>query len=140
MNKVLKFMTFAPFLEEKGIDLEAFEQKSAEDKLPLLKEHADQVEAYITSLGDDLEGKMSKEEIEKIQNEQKTDFDREMKELKTAMSDQGLAIKKMLDSLKGGNLEVSAKTQIANWIEESAEEPHTLYHGGDVRKTARFLV
>lgn len=122
MNKVLKFMTFAPFLEEKGIDLEAFEQKSAEDKLPLLKEHADQVEAYIKSLGDDLEGKMSKEEIEKIQNEQKTVFDREMKELKTAMSDQGIAIKKMLDSLKGGNLEVSAKTQIANWIEESAEE------------------
>ena len=115
-------MTFALFLQEKGIELEAFEAKSSEDKLPLLKEHGNQVEAYIKSLGDNIGDKMSKEEIEKLQSEQKTVFDREMKEVKTAMSDQGIAIKQMLDHLKGGQPSATAKAQIENWIQSNAEE------------------
>lgn len=123
MPEVLKFMTFAIFLQEKGITVESFEEKSAEDKLPLLKEHGEAVEAYINSLTDDLKGKMSKEEIERIQKEQADVHSREMKELREAMSAQGVAIKQMLDNMKGqGPAAKSATAQIKSWIEENAKE------------------
>lgn len=128
----LKFMTLAIFLVDKGISFEEFEEKTAEEKLPLLKEHGEGVEAYIKSLGDNIDGKISKEEIEKFQLEQKTVHDREMKEVKTAMSDQGIAIKKMLDKMSGRGMELgtSAKAQISKFIADNAAEIKTIKAAG----------
>ena len=50
----LKFMTFAMFCTEKNISTEAFEEKSPEEKVALLKEHSATQEAYIKSIEDDV--------------------------------------------------------------------------------------
>ena len=86
MAELVKFMTFVMFLETKEIKNEAFEEMSDEDQLKLFQEHSKNQEAYIESLKTDLEGKASKEDIEKAQAEIKTMLDRENKALKEILS------------------------------------------------------
>lgn len=123
-ESILKFMTFALFIEEKGISNEVFEQKSAEEKIVLLKEHTASQESYIKSIEDDVNSKVSKEDLSKF----KTDFAetsaRENKALTEAVSKQGVAITKMLDRIKGGSVELgkSAKAQIKSFISDNSDK------------------
>jgi len=117
-----KFITFAAFLIAKEISTEAFEEKSAEDKLVLFKEHGSEQEAYIESLKNDVDSKVSKEEIEAMKSEMNEVNARENKAFKEILSKQGVAITKMLENMKGGGVSHTAKSQIDKFISDNAEE------------------
>jgi len=124
MQKALKFMTFAMFCTEKGISTDVFDEKSAEEKFALLKEHSATQEAYIKSIEDDVNSKVSSEELEKFKSDFNATLVKENKALTEAVSKQGVAITKMLDQMKGKGMElgVTEKAQISKFISENAEE------------------
>jgi hypothetical protein len=123
-QNILKFMTFALFIEQKGISNEGFEAKSSEEKFVLLKEHSASQEAYIKSIEDDVNSKVSKEEIAEFKAQFSATLAKENKALTEAVSKQGLAITKMLDQMKGKGMELSmtAKAQINKFIADSSDE------------------
>lgn len=131
-TEVLKFMTFAMFCADKGISTEAFEEKSSEEKFALLKEHSATQEAYIKSIEDDVNSKVTPEELTKFKEEFTATLAKENKALTEAVSKQGLAITKMLDQLNGKGVELGkgAKSQIAKFIKDNAEGIKAIKNAG----------
>ena len=128
----LKFMTFALFIENKGISNEVFEGKSAEEKLALLKEHGKGQEAYIKSIEEDVNSKISKEELEQMKKDLQTTNARENKALTEAVSKQGLAITKLLDNMKGAGTQMSntVTSQIKSFISDNVEKLKEIKRAG----------
>lgn len=132
MSNVLKFMTFALFIEQKGISSEVFEAKSSEEKVALFKEHSATQEAYIKSIEDDVNTKVSKEELEAMKSEMNANLAKENKALTEAVSKQGLAITKMLENFKGGNnpMKETASEKIAKFISDNKEQIASIKNAG----------
>lgn len=129
MKQALKFMTFALFLTEKGITDEDFNNKSSEEKVALLKEHAKGQEDYLETIK--AQGEASAEEINKLQAEIDTINKRSLSELTEAVSKQGVAITKVLDQLKGNvSLGASMEQKIHSWIEENADKIRQIKSAG----------
>mgnify|MGYP003632937997 FL=1 len=130
--KELKFMTFALFIENKGISNEVFEAKSAEEKVALLKDHAQGQEAYIKSIEEDVNSKVSKEEITEMKKELETVRSRENKALTEAVSKQGLAITKLLDNMKGGGqgFVQNATSQVKAFIADNIDKITAIKNAG----------
>ena len=120
----LKFKTFANFCADKGISTEVFENKSSEEKMALLKEHSNSQEAYIKSIEEDVNSKVTAEELKAFKDEFNSTIAKENKALNEAVSKQGLAITKMLDQMKGKGMPLSksAKSQIKDFISDNAEK------------------
>jgi hypothetical protein len=129
---LLKFMTFALFIEQKNISNEDFEAKSSEEKFALLKEHSASQEAYIKSIEDDVNSKVSATELAEFKTAFSATLGKENKALTEAVSKQGVAITKMLDQMKGKGMELnqSAKAQITKFIGDNAEEIKTMKNAG----------
>tara|TARA_R110000787_G_scaffold65932_2_gene148386 strand:- start:1524 stop:2864 length:1341 start_codon:yes stop_codon:yes gene_type:complete len=132
MSKALKFMTFALFIENKDISNEVFEAKSADEKVALLKEHTLGQEAYIKSIEEDVNTKVSKEEISEMKKELEVVRSRENKALTEAVSKQGLAITKLLDNMKGAGSQVmqNATSQIKSFISDNIEKINAIKNAG----------
>jgi len=132
MSQTLKFMTFATFIENKGISNEVFEAKSSEEKVVLLKEHTEGQEAFIKSIEDDVNTKVSKDEIVKLKEELEIVRTRESKALTEAVSKQGLAITKLLDNLKGGGEQFvqSATQQVKSFIFDNIAKIQEIKNAG----------
>lgn len=125
-------MTFAIFITEKGISNEAFEAKSPEEKFALLQEHSATQEAYIKSIEDDVNSKVSSEDLAEFKNQFTDSVTKENKALTLAVSKQGLAITKMLDQMNGGGMELGTteKAQITKFITDNATEIKQMKHAG----------
>lgn len=132
MSQTLKFMTFATFIENRGISNEVFDAKSSEEKVALLKEHTQGQEAYIKSIEDDVNSKVSKDEIKKMKEDLEIVRSRENKALTEAVSKQGLAITKLLDNLKGGGEKMvqNANTQIKSFIANNIDRIREIKKSG----------
>ena len=132
MSQTLKFMTFATFIENKGISTEVFDAKSSEEKVALLKEHTVGQEAYIKSIEEDVNTKVSKEEILKMKEELEIVRSRENKALTEAVSKQGLAITKLLDNLKGGGQQFvqTATQQVKAFISDNISKIQEIRNSG----------
>lgn len=124
MQNALKFMTFAIFCTEKGISTDAFEEKSAEEKFALLKEHSATQEAYIKSIEEDVNSKVSSEQLTEFKSQFTATLAKENKALTEAVSKQGVAITKMLDQMKGNGMQLTqtAKQQIGKFISDNADK------------------
>ena len=133
-----KFVTFAMFLLAKEISNEVFEGKNAEEKLVLFKEHSAEQELYIKSLEADVNSKVSKEEIEAMKAEMATLSARENKALTQAVSEQGVAITKLLKNVQGQPLSLTAKSQIDTFIADNITEIQSLKSKGS--GTVEFTV
>jgi len=132
MSQTLKFMTFATFIENKGISNEVFDGKSSDEKVALLKEHTTGQEAFIKSIEDDVNTKVSKDEIVKLKEELEIVRTRESKALTEAVSKQGLAITKLLDNLKGGGEQFvqSATQQVKAFISDNISKIQDIKNAG----------
>jgi len=132
MQNALKFMTFAVFIENKGISNEVFEAKSSEEKVVLLKEHTEGQEAYIKSIEEDVNSKVSKEEITEMKKDLEVVRSRENKALTEAVSKQGLAITKLLDNLKGGGEQFvqNATQQVKAFISDNITKIQDIKNAG----------
>jgi HK97 family phage major capsid protein len=111
--------TLIAFLAAKGISNEAFEAKTKEEQLVLLKEHNAENEAVIKAIEDNVDSKVSKTELEALKAELKTTHDREMKALNEVNSEQGKAIKSLLDKLTAGP-SASEINEVNKFIEDNA--------------------
>jgi len=131
-TEILKFMTFAMFCTEKGISTDAFEEKSAEEKFALLKEHSATQEAYIKSIEDDVQSKVTPEQLAEFKSQFTATLAKENKALTEAVSKQGIAITKMLDQMKGNGMQLnqSAKAQIRKFVADNAEEIKAIKNAG----------
>jgi hypothetical protein len=131
-TEVLKFMTFAMFIAEKGITTEIFEEKSSEEKFALLKEHSESQEAYIKSIEEDVNSKVTPEELQQFKDQFTATLAKENKALTEAVSKQGVAITKMLDQLNGKGVELGndSKSQIAKFISDNAKEIKEIKNAG----------
>jgi len=125
-------MTFALFIENKGISNEVFEAKSPQEKVVLLKEHTLGQEAFIKSIEEDVNTKVSKEEIISMKKELEIVRARENKALTEAVSKQGLAITKMLDNLKSGGqgFVQNATSQVKAFISDNIEKITSIKNAG----------
>tara|TARA_R110002153_G_scaffold32752_14_gene99109 strand:+ start:220 stop:1548 length:1329 start_codon:yes stop_codon:yes gene_type:complete len=116
------FLTFAAFLMAKSITTESFDEMEAGKRLELFGEHSKSQEDYISQLENDVNNKMSKEDIEKLQKDLEVTRGRENKALKDAVSTQGVELKKMQDIIKGGKMDSSVKSQIDKFIADNSDE------------------
>lgn len=115
--------TLAEYLAEKGISMEDFEAKSKEEQLALLKECNDANKAAFKAIIDNVDSKVSKEDLEQMSKDIATNLEREMKALNEVNAAQGLAIKELLENLKGSApLTVSEKSQIHEFIKDNADK------------------
>ena len=117
-------MTFAMFCTEKGITTEAFDEKSAEEKFALLKEHSATQEAYIKSIEEDVNSKVTPEQLTEFKSQFTATLAKENKALIEAVSKQGVALTKILDQMKGNGMQLTqtAKQQIGKFISDNAEK------------------
>jgi HK97 family phage major capsid protein len=113
--------TLIAFLAEKGISNEQFEAKTKEEQFALLKEHNEANEAVIKGIEENVDSKVSKEDLETLKSELKTTSDRERKALEEVNSEQGKAIKSLLDKLTAGP-SASEVNEVNKFIEDNAEE------------------
>lgn len=114
------FKTFIEFLTEKGMTSEAFNELSKDGQLALHKEHSAAANAAYEKAQ---EGNASIEDVEKMQKQLDGLLKTEIKAIHEANSEQGLAIKALLERFKGGkDLGVTEKGQIRKFIEDNAEE------------------
>jgi len=107
---------FETFLTEKGITSEEFGKKSADEQSELW---ADFIEVQIKAQTELVEKKASKEEIAELIREKDEARAEEMKAIKSAMKEQGEAMRSM--SLKLVSSEGSSKSPIEVAINEKAE-------------------
>ena len=117
------------FLEEKGITLDAFESKTKDEQVALLKEHNAANEKALEELQNDVNNKASKEEIEAFKKELETTHKREIKAIEEANSQRALEITKALREIKGGATQ-SDVNQVAKFIADNAEEIKNLKSQG----------
>lgn len=121
METVVKFLTFALFLASKEISNESFQKMDLEKQVELLSEHSNGQAEYIKTLKEEVDGKMSEEDIEKLHKDLDEVNRKEAKAMKEAISKQGLAITKLLDNLKGGEFGRTMKAQIHTFIADKAD-------------------
>ncbi len=122
-------ITFPIFLEKKGITLDAFESKTEDEQRALLKEHNTANEKTLEELENDVNNKVSKEEIEAFKKELETTHKREIKAIEEANSKRALEITKALREIKGGATQ-SDVNQVAKFIADNAEEIKNLKSQG----------
>lgn len=122
--------TLQKFLEEKGVSMDAFENKTKEEQFALLKEHNEANEAVIKAIKDDVNSKVSKEDLEKMSKDLAETHAREIKALNEVNSEQGLAIKRMLENFQGEGLSASEKSQISKFISDNSEKIKELKDAG----------
>ena len=125
-----KFLTFAAFLLAKEISNESFDGMDPEKQVELFQEHTKGQEEYLAELEKSVENKADQENLDKVIKEIETTRAREQKALTEAVSKQGIAIKEMLNSFKGGAVTESAKAQIDRFIEENADQIKSLREKG----------
>jgi len=117
------FKTLAEFLAEKGISMEAFEAKTKEEQLALLKENNDANKAAFKAITDNVESKTSKEDLAQMEKNLSTMMEREMKALHEVNAEQGLAIKGLLENLgQSKPLTDSERGQIKAFIADNADK------------------
>ena len=115
--------TFVQFLAEKGISTEDFEAKSKAEQLALHKEHNEANEAIIKAIEENVDSKVSKEELAQMKSDMEANAAKERKALEEVNSEQGLAIKELLEKLTGGEeASLSEKAQIKKFIEENVDK------------------
>lgn len=92
---------FQEFLTSKSIDATKFEAMTAEEKAGLYNEYNTELKNYIETLEKNVDGKATKEDVQKAIEELNASRVEQMKSLNDALSEMGLAIKAM--SEKGSN-------------------------------------
>jgi len=92
---------FQEFLASKSIDTTKFAAMTAEEKAGLYNEYNTELKSYIEALEKNVDGKATKEDVQKAIEELNASRVEQMKSLNDALSEMGLAIKAM--SEKGSN-------------------------------------
>ena len=92
--------TFQEFLEGKNLSKEAFDVLSAEDKAKHYNDYNTELKTYIETLEKNVDGKVSKDELEKAISDFKGTQIEQMKSLNEALKEQGLAIRALAEGEK----------------------------------------
>lgn len=92
--------TFLEFLTAKGHTQEVFDGFDAEKKAELYNEYNTELKNYIDELEKNVDGKATKEDLEKAINQLNEQRLEQMKELNNAMKEMGLSIKALSEGEK----------------------------------------
>lgn len=125
--------TLVQFLATKNISVEEFDAMEKNEQFKLLKENNAENEAAFKAITDDVNSKVSKEDLEKMRTDMETVAKRTQIALEEVNSEQGLAIKQLLEGWGGAKkLDESEKGQIQKFIAENVDkikEMKTAGHG-----------
>jgi HK97 family phage major capsid protein len=116
--------TFQEFLEGKNLSKEAFDVLSAEDKAKHYNDYNTELKTYIETLEKNVDGKVSKDELEKAISDFKANQIDHMKSLNEALKEQGLAIQ----SLSENGAPTTAKT-LASLIKDAKQKIQAIAKG-----------
>jgi HK97 family phage major capsid protein len=116
---------FQEFLASKSIDTTKFEAMTAEEKAGLYNEYNTELKNYIETLEKNVDGKATKEDVQKAIEELNASRVDQMKSLNDALSEMGLAIKAM--SEKGSN-SVNV-TDLRKALEDNKDNLQSLKNG-----------
>ena len=117
------FKTLAEFLAEKKISMEDFEAKTKDEQFQLLKECNEANKAAFKVITDNVDNKVSKEDLEKMKTDMETVAKRTHEALEEVNAEQGLAIKALLENMGGARkLDESERGQIQKFIAENADK------------------
>lgn len=117
--------TFQEFLEGKNLSKEAFDVLSAEDKAKHYNDYNTELKTYIETLEKNVDGKVSKDELEKAISDFKSNQIEQMKSLNEALKDQGLVMAGLLE--KGVN--TNTPKTLSTLIKEAKEKINAIMKG-----------
>ncbi len=106
--------TFKEFLDAKGMTQEKFDALGAEEKAGLYNDYNTELKTYIESLEKDVDGKATKEDLQKAITELNDQRLKQMNELNNAMKEMGLAIKAGTEGAKKESVPTLLKALQAN--------------------------
>lgn len=112
------FKTFKEFLTAKGLTHETFEVKEKDEQLSLLKEYNTDNEQALKTLTNDVNSKVSKEDLEAMKTQLEETHELEVKALNDTNREQGLAISKMLKNMTG-SISTSQENEVAKFLSDN---------------------
>ena len=118
--------SFLEFLQSKEISQEKFDGMTADQKAELYNDYNTELKAYIETLEKDVNGKASKEEIEALKDELRTERANQLESLNKALREMGLAIKAVSEKSNKSESKKSIKEKLVDF----ADKLNTLVKGG----------